>query len=138
MMLFSQARGLPVRTLDDTDEIGVLKALTVDAPAGVVTHVRVRRRHSRRESVLAWGALHAIGPDTVLVRSAAAPSEVPPHHELPGARILTETGDGLGTVQDVVFEPETGRIEAVRTAHGDLPADRLVGLGDYALVVRAG
>ncbi|MDQ0753647.1 uncharacterized protein YrrD [Streptomyces africanus] len=138
MMLFSQARGLPVRTLTEAEEIGVLKALTVDAPAGVVTHVRVRRRHSRKESVLAWGALHAIGPDTVLVRSATAPSEVPPHHELPGVRILTETGDGLGTVQDVVFEPETGRIEAIRTAHGDLPADRLLGLGDYALVVRAG
>ncbi|OUC94979.1 PRC-barrel domain-containing protein [Streptomyces swartbergensis] len=138
MMLFSQARGLPVLTLTDADEIGVLKSLTVDAPSGVVTHVRVRGRHSRKESVLAWGALHAIGPDAVLVRSAAAPSEVPPHHELPGLRILTETGYELGTVQDVVFEPETGRIEAVRTAHGDLPADRLLGLGDYALVVRAG
>lgn len=137
-MLFSQARGLPVVTLTGADELGVLKALTVDAPAGVVTHVRVRRRHSRRESVLAWGALHAVGPDAVLVRSAAAPSEVPPHHELPGLRILIETGDGLGTVQDVVFEPETGRIEAIRTAHGDLPADRMLGLGDYALVVRAG
>jgi sporulation protein YlmC with PRC-barrel domain len=138
MMLFSQARGLPVLTLTEADEIGVLKSLTVDAPAGVVTHVRVRRRHSRRESVLAWGALHAVGPDAVLVRSTAAPSEVPPHRELPGLRILTETGDGLGTVQDVVFEPETGRIEAIRTAHGDLPADRLLGLGDYALVIRAG
>ncbi|MFH9009497.1 PRC-barrel domain-containing protein [Streptomyces afghaniensis] len=138
MMLFSQARGLPVLTLTEAEGIGVLKSLTVDAPAGVVTHVRVRRRHSRRESVLAWGALHAVGPDVVLVRSATAPSEVPPHHELPGLRILTETGDGLGTVQDVVFEPETGRLEAIRTAHGDLPADRLLGLGDYALVVRAG
>jgi sporulation protein YlmC with PRC-barrel domain len=138
MMLFSQARGLPVLTLAEAEEIGVLRSLTVDAPAGVVTHVRVRRRHSRRESVLAWGALQAVGPDAVLVRSAAAPSEVPPHHELPGLRILTETGDGLGTVQDVVFEPETGRLEVIRTAHGDLPADRLLGLGDYALVVRAG
>jgi sporulation protein YlmC with PRC-barrel domain len=138
MMLFSQARGLPVLTLAEADEIGVLKSLTVDAPSGVVTHVRVRCRHSRKESVLPWGALHAIGPDAVLVRSAAAPSEVPAHHELPGLRILTETGVELGTVQDVVFEPETGRIEAVRTAHGDLPAEHMLGLGDYALVVRAG
>lgn len=138
MMLFSQARGLPVLTLAEADEIGVVKSLTVDAPAGVVTHVRVRGRYSRRESALPWGALHAVGPDAVLVRSAAAPSEVPPHHELPGLRILTETGTELGRVQDVVFEPETGRIEAVRTAHGDLPADYMLGAGDYALVVRAG
>ncbi|MEU1853561.1 PRC-barrel domain-containing protein [Streptomyces sp. NPDC019990] len=142
MMLFSQARGLPVLTLAEAEEIGVLRSLTVDAPSGVVTHVRVRGRHARKETVLAWGALHAVGPDAVLVRSAAAVAvavaEVPPHHELPGLRILAETGDQIGTVQDVVFEPETGRIEAVRTVRGDLPADQLLGLGDYALVVRAG
>ncbi|MGV9497973.1 PRC-barrel domain-containing protein [Streptomyces sp. NPDC003642] len=135
-MLFSEARGLPVLTLDDAEELGTVKALTVDAVSGVVTHVRVRGPH-RRETVLPWGALHALGPDAVLVRSAAAPAEVPPHHELPGLRILAETGDQLGTVQDVAFEPGTGRLEAVLTAHGDLPADRLLGLGGYALVVRA-
>ncbi|MEV3973165.1 PRC-barrel domain-containing protein [Streptomyces sp. NPDC050698] len=137
MMLFSEARGLPVLTLTGADEVGVVRSLTVDAASGVVTHVRVRGRHSRKDTVLAWGALHAIGPDAVLVRDAAEPAEVPAHHELPGLRILTETGDTLGTVQDVVFEPGTGRVEAVATSHGDLPADRLLGLGDYALVVRA-
>ncbi|MEU3854777.1 PRC-barrel domain-containing protein [Streptomyces sp. NPDC029554] len=135
-MLFSEARGLPVLTLDDAEELGTVKALTVDAASGVVTHVRVRGPH-RKETVLPWGALHAVGPDAVLVRSAAAPSEVPPHHELPGLRILAETGDQLGTVQDVAFEPGTGRLEAVLTAHGDLAADRLLGLGAHALVVRA-
>ncbi|BCL24754.1 PRC-barrel domain-containing protein [Streptomyces tuirus] len=137
MMLFSEARGLPVLTLTEAEELGTVKSLTVDAASGVVTHVRVRGHHSRKETVLAWGALHAIGPDAVLVRTPAEPAHVPPHHELPGLRILTETGDTLGTVQDVVFEPGTGRVEAVVTTHGDLPADRLLGLGDYALVVRA-
>ncbi|MEV7081163.1 PRC-barrel domain-containing protein [Streptomyces sp. NPDC093516] len=136
-MLFSEALGLPVLTLDDAEELGAVRALTVDAASGVVTHVRVRGPH-RKETVLPWGALHALGPDAVLVRSAAAPAEVPPHHELPGLRILAETGDQLGTVQDVAFEPGTGRLEAVLTAHGDLPADRLLGLGEHALVVRAG
>jgi sporulation protein YlmC with PRC-barrel domain len=136
-MLFSETRGLPVLTLDDAQELGTVRSLTVDTVSGVVTHVRVRGRH-RRETVLPWGALHALGPDAVLVRSTAAPAEVPPHHELPGLRILAETGDHLGTVQDVAFEPGTGRLEAVLTAHGDLPPDRLLGLGAYALVVRAG
>ena len=137
MMLFSEARGLPVLTLTEAEEVGAVRSLTVDTVSGVVTHVRVRSRHSRKETVLAWGALHAIGPDAVLVRSTAAPAEVPPHHELPGLRILTETGDTLGAVQDVAFEPGTCRVEAIVTTHGDLPADRLLGLGDYALVVRA-
>ena len=137
MMLVSEARGLPELTLTEAEEVGAVRSLTVDTVSGVVTHVRVRSRHSRKETVLAWGALHAIGPDAVLVRSTAAPAEVPPHHELPGLRILTETGDTLGAVQDVAFEPGTGRVEAIVTTHGDLPADRLLGLGDYALGVRA-
>ncbi|MFE1249424.1 PRC-barrel domain-containing protein [Streptomyces sp. NPDC058735] len=136
MMLLSQARGLPVLTLQEAEEIGTVRSLTVDAASGAVTHVRVRGRH-RKDTVLPWGALHAVGPDAVLVRSAAPPVAVPPHHEMQGLRILAETGDWLGTVQDVAFAPDTGRVEAVRTTEGDLPADRLLGLGDYALVVRA-
>ncbi|GAB2727503.1 hypothetical protein GCM10027072_21860 [Streptomyces bullii] len=137
-MLLSQARGLPVVTLAEADEIGAVRALTVDAASGVVTHVRVRGRRSRRETALPWGALHALGPDAVLVRSTTAPDASPPHHDLLGRRVLTEAGDERGTVQDAVFDPGTGRIEVVRTTLGDVPADRLLGLGDYALVVRAG
>ncbi|MEV5439280.1 PRC-barrel domain-containing protein [Streptomyces sp. NPDC052682] len=137
MMLFSQARGLPVVTLTDADELGVVRSLIVDAASGAVTHVQVRGRRPRKETVLPWDALHAVGPDAVLVRSAA-PVGLPPQHELLGRRVLTEAGDAHGTVQDAVFDPATGRVQAVRTTLGELPADRLLGLGDYALVVRAG
>ncbi|MEV5433303.1 PRC-barrel domain-containing protein [Streptomyces sp. NPDC052701] len=136
MMLFSQAHGLPVLTPSGTDEIGVVRALTVDAAAGRVTHLRVRTGR-RAETVLPWEAVHAVGPGAVVVGPAGAPDEVAPHHDLLGRRVLTETGDRHGTVRDVAFDPATGRIEAVRTTLGTLPADRLVGLGDYALVVRA-
>lgn len=136
-MLFSRALGLPVLTLTEADELGVVRSLIVDAASGVITHVRVRGRHSRKETVLAWGALHAIGPDAVLVRSVTPPAEVPRHHDLLGSRILTETGDARGTVQDVAFDPSTGRVETVLSAHGELPAEHVLGLGDYALVVRA-
>ncbi|GAB2887832.1 hypothetical protein GCM10027074_65230 [Streptomyces deserti] len=136
-MLLSQTRGLPVVTLAEADEIGVVRSLTVDAASGTVTHVRVRLPRSRKETVLPWDALHAIGPDAVLVRSTAAPDTVPRHHDLLGRRVLTEAGDEHGTVQDAEFDPATGRIGTVRTTLGVLPADRLLGLGDYALVVRA-
>jgi sporulation protein YlmC with PRC-barrel domain len=63
---------------------------------------------------------------------------VPPHHDLLGRRVLTETGTEHGTVLDVAFDTRTGRLLAVFTTRGELPADRLLGLGDYALVVRAG
>ncbi|MFI5685136.1 PRC-barrel domain-containing protein [Streptomyces sp. NPDC051636] len=141
-MLYSQVRNLPVLTLTDAAEIGVVKALTVDAAARAVTHVRVGARHGRGDTVLPWEALHAVGADAVLVRrdpaaETSAPA-APPHHEALHQRILTEAGDERGTVQDLAFDPETGRVETVFTALGTIPADRLLGLGDYAMVVRAG
>jgi len=141
-MLYSQVRGLPVVTVAEAAEIGVVKALTVDPAARAVTHLRVGARRGRVDTVLPWEALHAVGPDAVLVRrepadqSAAHPA--PPHHESLHHRVLTEFGDERGTVQDLAFDPATGRVETVCTALGTIPADRLLGLGDYALVVRAG
>ncbi|WP_369657576.1 PRC-barrel domain-containing protein [Streptomyces sp. RPA4-2] len=86
--------------------------------------------------------LHAVGPDAVLVRSDTVldtlPPPVPPHHEALGARVLTESGDERGTVRDIAFDPATGRIEEIRTTSGEFPGELLIGLGDYALVVRTG
>lgn len=141
-MLYSQVRGLPVVTLAEAAEIGVVKALTVDPAGRAVTHVRVGARHGRKETVLPWEALHAAGPDAVLVgpdpAGAGAEHPAPPHREVLHHRILTEAGDERGTVQDLAFDPDTGRVTTVYTALGTIPADRLLGLGDYALVVRTG
>ncbi|MFV0137672.1 PRC-barrel domain-containing protein [Streptomyces sp. HMX87] len=138
MMLFSQVSGLPVVTLTEAAQLGTVASLTVDARSGALTHVRVRGRRPRKETVLAWDAVHAIGPDAVLVRSAAAAESAPPRHDLPGSRVLTETGDAWGTVQDVAFDPESGRVLTILTTRGELPGDRMLGLGDHALVVRDG
>ncbi|MFD1271300.1 PRC-barrel domain-containing protein [Streptomyces kaempferi] len=66
------------------------------------------------------------------------PAPAPPHHEALGARVLTESGDERGTVRDIAFDPATGRIEEIRTTSGEFPGELLMGLGDYALVVRTG
>ncbi|MDT0396103.1 MULTISPECIES: PRC-barrel domain-containing protein [Streptomyces] len=138
MMLFSRVRGLPVLTLGDADRVGVVRALTVDAGSGEVTHVRIRRGRMRKEAVVAWDALGAVGPDLLIARPAGDPSGVPPHHDLVGSRVLTECGEERGTVLDAAFDPATARIEAVLTTRGELPAGRLLGLGDHALVIRTG
>ncbi|MFI6206403.1 PRC-barrel domain-containing protein [Streptomyces sp. NPDC051041] len=137
-MLFSRLTGLPVVTSAGAARIGVLSSLAVDVTSGTVTHIRVRGRRLRRRTVLAWEAVRAVGPDAVVVGPAAAPAAPPPRHDVLGHRVLTEAGDERGTVLDVVFDPASGRIAAVRTTLGDLPAERLLGLGDHALVVRAG
>ncbi|MFF9764547.1 MULTISPECIES: hypothetical protein [Streptomyces] len=71
-------------------------------------------------------------------RASVRPAGVPPHRDLVGSRVLTECGEARGTVLDAAFDPVTARIEAVLTTLGELPADRLLGLGDHALVVRTG
>ncbi|MEU3733159.1 PRC-barrel domain-containing protein [Streptomyces sp. NPDC033538] len=138
MMLFSEVRGLPVVPPAGAGPIGTVTSLTVDVASGVVSHVRLRGSRLRRESVLPWDSVHAVGPGAVRVRSAAAPDTVAPHHGLLGRRVLTEAGTAHGTVLDVAFDPETGRLLAVFTTRGEVPPDRLLGLGDFALVVRAG
>ncbi|MER7487999.1 PRC-barrel domain-containing protein [Streptomyces sp. NPDC126497] len=138
MMLFSRVHGLPVLTPGDADRVGVVRALTVDAASGEVTHVRIRRGRLRREAVVPWTALGAAGPDMLIARPAGDPAAAPPHRDLVGSRVLTECGEERGTVLDAAFDPATARIEAVLTTRGELPADRLLGLGDHALVIRTG
>lgn len=82
--------------------------------------------------------METVGPGAVRLRSAADPEPAPSsHHELLGHRVLVDTGTEHGTVLDVAFDTRTARLLALFTTRGELPAGRLLGLGDYALVVRA-
>nr|WP_055591643.1 PRC-barrel domain-containing protein [Streptomyces hirsutus] len=136
MMLFSRVRGLPVLTPGEGVRLGVVRALTVDAASGTVTHVRVRRGRLRRDAALAWDALDAVAPDMLIAAPSSVLAVAPPHHDLLGRRVLTEDGEERGTVLDAAFDPLTARIEAILTTIGELPAERLLGLGGHALVVR--
>ncbi|MEW2264880.1 PRC-barrel domain-containing protein [Streptomyces sp. NPDC047853] len=138
MMLFTEVRGLPVVPAAGAGPLGTVASLTVDIASGAVSHVRLRGGLFRKGVVLPWDAVRTIGPGAVRVRSAAAPASVPHRHELLGRQVLTEAGAGHGTVLDVAFVPETGRILAVFTTRGEVAAGRLLGLGDHALVVRQG
>ena len=51
------------------------------------------------------------------------------------ARVLTDAGEEIGPVQDVEFDPETGAVGNIVVPGGPISADRLRGLGGYALVV---
>lgn len=144
MMLFSQVGGLPVRVPGGEAAgpgkagAGVLRALTVDAFAARVTHLRVRAGVFGKLA-LPWSALRSFGPEGVVVDSLGSPVPAPPpHHDMLDRRILTDTGERRGTVVDVAFDETTGRVEAVFTTLGEVPPRRLLGLGDYALVVLGG
>ncbi|CAM5689513.1 PRC-barrel domain-containing protein [Streptomyces violaceorubidus] len=137
-MLFTEVRGLPVLPPDGAGPLGTVTSLTVDVVTRSVSHVRWRGGRFGRETALPWDAVGTVGPGALRVSAATAPEPAPPGHDLLGRRILTDTGAGQGTVLDVAFDTRTARLLALFTTRGELPADRLLGLGDYALVVRAG
>ncbi|GAA1423381.1 hypothetical protein GCM10009601_26480 [Streptomyces thermospinosisporus] len=144
MILFSRVRGLPVLTDGDARRLGAVRALAVDAGAGTVTQVRIRRGLLRRETVTPWRDVIAVTEDRVVVRTdtgeeagTGGTERGTRQRDLLGCRVLTETGEERGTVLDAALDPVTGRIETIRTSLAELRADRMLGLGDHALVVRA-
>ncbi|MFA3873510.1 hypothetical protein ABS735_07450 [Streptomyces sp. MMCC 100] len=138
MMLFTEVRGLAVLPPGGSGPLGTVTSLTVDIVSGSVSHVRFRDGRFGREMALPWDAVHTIGPGAVRLRAAAVPEPVPSQHDLLGHRVLVDTGTEHGTVLDVAFDTRTARVLALFTTRGELPADSLLGLGEYALVVRAG
>ncbi|KPC86213.1 hypothetical protein ADL35_12020 [Streptomyces sp. NRRL WC-3753] len=142
MMLFTEVRGLPVLAPEPAGggPIGTVSSLTVDVGpgSGAVSHVRFRDSRFGREKALPWDAVDTVGPGAVRLRSAAVLETPPSHHDLLGRRVLVDTGTEHGTVLDVAFDTRTARVLALFTTRGELPAGRLLGLGGYALVVRAG
>ncbi|AKJ08504.1 hypothetical protein ABB07_00060 [Streptomyces incarnatus] len=139
MMMFSQALGLPVITAVDAEQLGRVESLTIDARNGRVACLRLSGA-PKHATTIAWNAIEAVGRDAVIVRSRTGTdpgqSDVPAHHEALGHRVLTEHGTALGTVKDIAFDNTTGHILTLYTALGDVPADHLLGLGSYAVVVR--
>jgi len=58
-------------------------------------------------------------------------------HRVLGKRVLATTGDELGTVVDVEFDPHTGTVSALVLAAGEIAGVRLIGVGSYAVIVQA-
>jgi sporulation protein YlmC with PRC-barrel domain len=138
MMMFSQARGLPVITAEEAEQLGRVESLTIDARHRRVACLRLSGA-PKHAATIAWNAIEAVGRDAVIVRSRTGTdpgqSDVPAHHEALGQRVLTEHGTEHGTVKDIAFDNSTGQVLTLYTALGDIPADRLLGLGSYAVVV---
>ncbi|MDO0924317.1 PRC-barrel domain-containing protein [Streptomyces sp. TG1A-8] len=140
MMLFTQARGLPVITAEEAVTLGTVKDLTIDPHTRGIARLRLSGA-AKDAAVVDWQSVEAVGQDAVIVRSGSAAGlgakDAPEHHEAVGSRVLTEYGAEHGTVKDVAFDPVSGRVLTLYTALGDIPGERLIGLGSYAVVVHA-
>jgi len=121
MIRATDLRDRPVVDLGTGAKIGSVDELVLD-PAGrriaglIVTDGRGMLGRGARRTIPA-AALHALGGDAVTVRVEAATdaaiesvSELPLLSQVVGRKVLTQGGQLLGTVEDVLVEPPAGRI----------------------------
>ncbi|WP_440555920.1 PRC-barrel domain-containing protein [Streptomyces sp. SCPE 10] len=139
MMLVSQAHGLPVITAEEAEQLGRVSGLTVDPRTRSVVCVRLSGA-PKHATTIAWDLIEGVGRSAVVVRSLASAGlgrdEFPTHHEVLGKRVLTEAGTEHGTLKDIAFDTATGHIHTLYTALGEISGNHLLGIGEYAVVVR--
>ncbi len=142
-MRLTECRKRPVLDTSTALTLGKVDGLVLDPATRTVVAVTVKRKGDA--DTLLWGALQSFGPDAVTVGSEQALTEADEHvvelrtkrHAAVGKRVLTDAGDEAGTLQDVEFDPASGAVTALLTSAGEVAGDRLLGIGAWAVVVRA-
>lgn len=133
----------PVVDTTTAETIGQVDTLVLDPGERRVRAVVVRGADL---GLLDVGELSAFGKDAVTVegREALRPARdereegaIDGDLDPIGKEVLTEDGDLLGVVADVEFDAETGTVEGIVMADDRLAARRLLGVGSFAVVVRA-
>lgn len=143
-MRFSEAEGRTIVATESADTVGKITGFVVDPGAARVVALRVKKAHGEGDT-LPWSDLTAMGADVVTVEKAMSVQvahgqlleQGHKRHEIVGKRVLTERGDELGRVRDVDFDPGDGRVRALVTTGEEVDGVRLMGVGSYAVVVRA-
>lgn len=142
-MLFSHTRGRSIVSLSSAETLGTVVACTVAPSPARIEGFRLKTR-GRGGHVLAWENIHAFGNDAVTIRSMEklqAEKDMEPgapadkSHDPIGKPVLTETGVSRGMVEDIDFNEENGHIRRLLTAEAEIPGERLLGTGNYALIV---
>ncbi|SDN40219.1 IstB-like ATP binding protein [Streptomyces wuyuanensis] len=141
-MRFSSARGRSVVAVSTAETVGTIAACTVAPSPPRVSTLRLKTRgHSGH--VVAWRDVQSFGKNAVTVRSAGrlepekevdSDQEAHKNHDPVGKPVITETGESQGTLQDIEFDSEDGHIHTLITTDGQLPGDRLLGVGNFALI----
>ncbi len=141
-MRFSEASGRQVVSTSTAATVGKVDDFVVDPRRRAVVALVLKKTESG--DTLLWSSLTAFGTDAVTVTGAEQITAPPPEiqalsgkdHRILGKRVLTTSGDDIGKVNDIEFDPETGTITALVLTGGDMAGISLVGVGSYATVVR--
>ncbi|KAB7739391.1 hypothetical protein GA707_20370 [Nostocoides sp. F2B08] len=143
-MMFSSAKGHKVVDISSAETVGTVSGFLLEPSTHSIVALRVKK--TKTGEVIRWRDITAFGSEAVTVPRAGVVTDIDAElealgdkaRELVKKRVLTSTGDELGTVKDVDFDPATGALTAfLLDSAPDVAADRLIGVGSYAVVVRA-
>ncbi len=149
MTSFEDARGRKVVDLASAETVGKVKDFVVDPATRSVVALVLKK--AKTGDSLTWTDLAGFGPDAVTVQGVdkitAATGPVSAllgkDHQLMGKRVLSTDGVELGQVADVEFDPDNGAVTSVLLedgppgSPGSVEGARLLGVGSWAVVVRA-
>ena len=142
---FAAAVGRKLVSRKSAEELGELAHFVVDVKLRRIALLIAGKR--RKALLVAWEDVSGFGPDAVIVtdesvmfspRDDRERAAVDGELELLGKRALSEMGDDLGTVTDVVFETSSGAVETIVLGDREEPAASLLAAGSFAAIIRAG
>lgn len=142
---FNGSDGRPVIAVDTAETIGEIKGFVVDPTATRIDSVHISGRGKKAE-LISWSSIQAFGADAVMANMATAAEQVVSEHETQAVkgkivardtRVLDSAGFEQGTVEDVMFDTESGELTGALTTQGHIDAARFRSLGSYALVIEA-
>ena len=152
MIRAGDLKGRPVIDIEAAEKIGVLHEIILEPAAlrvgGLAVSGGVTFIGAQKQILLPSAAVHAIGPDAVMVRRPpmqdavhAQLSSLPRLSDLAGRRFISDGGRLIGQLSDVLFDGSDGRLigyEFRRTnGSGGLEALLAVGKGRPLHYVRA-
>lgn len=142
-MLFSEASGHKVVSTSTAATVGRVRGFVMDARGPNVAALQLKKTDSG--DTLRWQDVTAFGVDAVTVpgpeRITDGGEDLGPlldkRNRVLGKRVLATSGDELGKVKDVDFDPATGAVVALVLDEGHVEGRRVIGVGSYAVVVEA-
>lgn len=143
-MRYSEALGRKVVSTTSANTVGLVKGFVLDPQDSTVVALALNKT-AGTASYLPWASITAFGVDAVTVAGEEAVVEPDARlaeldgkaHTVPGKRVLSNSGQQIGTVQDVDFDPATGQVLALLLEEQAVEGARLLGVGSYAVVVKA-
>lgn len=139
---FRNSIGRKIVSRASAQELGAVSHLLVDDQQRQVASIIIGR--GKKAQFIDWAEVTGFGPDAVMVTdesSLRSPTDDRERAasegklELVGKRTLSELGNEIGQVDDVMFDADSGALEHLVIGDRRLPAGSLLGSGSYAAVL---